>query len=88
MGAVAVDVRAQEQVVADRRAGEDAAPFGDVRDTAPHDAMCRHPGDVGTVEADRPGLRAHQAADRAKQRRLAGAVCANERNDRARLGVQ
>ena len=42
MRRIAVDVRAEQQVVAHGRAGEDAAAFGDVRDPAPHDAVRRH----------------------------------------------
>jgi hypothetical protein len=55
-----------------------AEPAGD-------DAVRRQRGDVLAGEAHPPGAGAQQAGDGAQGRRLAGAVAADERDDRAGL---
>src|SRR5690606_4908180 len=73
-----------------RQVLEDAPPFHDVEQAAPHEAVrrvVRHRLAVETNRAgrDRPVLQRQQARYRLQRRRLAGAVGAEERDDLATL---
>src|SRR6185437_178304 len=75
------DRGAHLEILEHGHAREDAASFGLVRDAAAHDEMRRQSGDVAALEDDAAGAGARLAADRHEQRRLAGAVGADEADD-------
>ena len=80
-GAVIFDGRAHLQVFQDRHARKDATAFGRLRDAEPRDLVGRHLRDVAAVEQDLPRAGAWLAEDRHHQRRLAGAVGADQGDD-------
>ena len=71
--AVAADVRAELQVLADGELADHPAALGHVRDAEPRDRLGRAAGDRPPVEANLARL-AHRVRDRAQRRRLAGSV--------------
>ena len=75
--------RADPQVFLDREAGEDQPSLGHQREPALDALVRRGQGEIGSVEDDAAGRRGHQPGDAAHQGRLAGAVAADERRDRA-----
>jgi hypothetical protein len=72
------DDRAHLQVFQHRHAREDAAALRRLRDAQPRDLVGRHRGDVVAVEQDLARAGARPAEDRHHQRRLAGAVGADQ----------
>ncbi|MEY9246242.1 hypothetical protein ABIF27_006897 [Bradyrhizobium elkanii] len=58
-----------------------------MRDAQPRDLVGRHAGDVAAVELDRAGAGARPAEDRHHQRRLAGAVGADQGDDLAAIDL-
>ena len=78
-----VERRAHLQIFEHRHAREDAAPLRRLRDPHARDLVRRHAGDVAPVIDDRAVARLRIAADRHHQRRLAGAVGADQRDDLA-----
>jgi hypothetical protein len=83
IAAVAAGEAAQPQVLVDRELDDDATPLRHVREAAADDVLDRDARDVLAGQRDRAGLRPDQAVDRAQQARLAGAVRAQDRGDRA-----
>jgi len=75
--------RAHLQVLHDRHAHEDAAAFRRLRDLEPGDLVGRELRDIASGKRDRALARARIPADRHHQRRLAGAVGADQRDDLA-----
>src|SRR5205807_5655872 len=75
------DVAAEPKVLADRQAGKRAAPAGDLHDAAPHDLVGFKAVEARAFERDLAARARKDAADRAQQRRLAGAVDAEQRDD-------
>ena len=67
---------------------KDAAAFRRLRDAKPGDLVGRQSRDVAAVEDDRAFAGARIAADRHHQRRLAGAVGADQRDDLAFVDVE
>ena len=63
--------------------GEDAAALRRLRDAEARDVVGRHGGDVAAVEADRSRAGARRTEDGHHQRRFAGAVRADQRDDLA-----
>ena len=88
LGARARQRAAELQVLAHRHRREEAPAFGNDRDAGGAEAMRRQPRDVRAVEADAPGAGALDAAERVDQRRLAGAVRADDREQLAGLQPQ
>ena len=77
------DRRAHLQIFEHRHAHEDAAAFRRLRDLQAGDLVGRQLGDVAAGERDAAFARARIAEDRHHQRRLAGAVRADQRDDLA-----
>ena len=71
------------QIVLHRHAGEQPAAFGHDRDAVGHHAVRLRAADRTAVEAHHLGRDAQQPHDRFEQRRLAGAVGADQRDDLA-----
>ena len=86
--AVVGDGRAHLQIFQHRHAREDAAAFRSLRQFQAGDLVRRHAGDIAAVEVDRAFARARVAADCHHQRRLAGAVGADQRDDLAVVDVE
>jgi hypothetical protein len=76
-------IGAHAQVLEHAHAREDAPSLGHVSDAAADDLVGVEPGDVLAVEQDAPGAGAGPAADGHQQRRLAGAVGADQGHDLA-----
>jgi hypothetical protein len=74
---------ADQQVVFDAQRGDDLASLGHVDQSHAGDVVRRYPGQFLAVEADAAGAQRQQARQRAQQRRLAGAVGADDRDQRA-----
>jgi hypothetical protein len=68
------DESAELEVVEHAHAGDDAPPFRDMADAAPHDGEGRETRHILSVETHASGARSQQARDHAQQRRLARAV--------------
>ena len=75
--------RRQPQVLRDRQRGEHALAAGHQRDAAVGGDVGGEVGDVLALEVHGAGLRADEAADALQQRRLAGAVGAEQGDDLA-----
>ena len=73
---------AKLEILADGHGGEQVALFGHQGDAESDPVLGRHVGEVGAVEGDAPARR-QQPHDGGEQRRLAGAVGADHRGDRA-----
>ena len=74
-------VGAEEEVLADGVRGENLPALGDVRHAEADDLVWPLGGDVDAIERDRAAALLDQAGDRAEERRLAGAVGTDERDD-------
>src|SRR2546426_10015732 len=72
--------------ISERR--EDAAPLGNQADAEPRNSIGGAAFDRSAVEADPAGARRREADHRANQRRLPGAVAAEERHGLAGSDVQ
>ena len=72
---------AELEVLGDRHAGEQAAALRHVAETEARDLGRGQPGEIGAVEADLAGRGRRDADQRLQQRRLAGAVAAEQRHD-------
>ena len=81
-------MRADQQVLAHRQVGEDAAALGHVDDAEAHDRVRPQRADRLAVEPDAAAAGPHQAADRAQQRGLARAVGAEDADQLAALDPQ
>ena len=79
-----IDVAAHLQVLAHRHGREDVVLLRHVGEAAPADVAGGKPGDVGALQLDAAAARAEQAGDGLEQRRLAGAVRADDADDLAR----
>ena len=79
---LAVRMRAHAQV------REDAAPLGNLDQAGLHHIAVVAVGEIGAVEGDMSAARGQQAADDVVQRRLAGAVAAQQRHDLARVHLK
>src|SRR5207237_7955989 len=79
--------RAEVQVVLDRELAEELAALRHERQPALHARLDRHAGEVGAGEPDRT-LAGEQPHDRAEQRRLPGAVRADDRDDRVLVELE
>ena len=74
---------ADVEVLGHRERGKDLAAFGHLAEAEVADAMARPAGNIGAAEDDAAArLRLH-AGERADERRLAGAVGADDGDDRA-----
>ena len=82
------DRRADAQVFEHRHARKNASSFRRVRDPEPHDLEGRQKRDVASLEHDTAAPRPRVAADRHQQRRFAGAVRADDRDDLASADLQ
>jgi hypothetical protein len=80
---VLATVGTEFEVVLDRQVREHHATLGALRQTERHDLVRRDARDVPALEHDAAGLGRDQARDGAQQRRLAGTVRADERDDLA-----
>ncbi|MGY4420113.1 hypothetical protein ACVWY2_002538 [Bradyrhizobium sp. JR6.1] len=74
-------IGAHLQVFRDAHARKDPPALGRLRDAQPRDLVGRHAGDVVAVEFDAAGAGARPAEDRHHQRRLAGAIGADQGDD-------
>ena len=83
-----VDRRAHLQVFVDRHAREDAPALGRLGDRQPGDLVGRQPRDVAPVEGDGSLAGARIAEDGHHQRRFAGAVGADQRDDLTLVHVE
>src|SRR6266481_2632721 len=79
---------AEHQVLAHAERREDAAPLGNQADAEPRNSIGGAAFDRSAVEADPAGARRREADHRANQRRLPGAVAAEERHRLAGSNVQ
>ena len=68
----------RHHVLLDIEAAEHAGLLRQIADAEPRAAIHRQAGDVGAVQADRAGVRLHQADDHVERRGLAGAVRAEQ----------
>ena len=68
--------------------GKHLPALGDLADAEIADAVARPAGDVGAAEADAAARRSQHAGDGADQRGLAGAVGADDGDDRALLDLK
>ena len=82
-GARARQHRAHVEILGDRERRKHLAAFGHLADAEIADAMAFPAGDVGAAELDAAARRAVHAGDGADQRGLAGAVRADDGDDRA-----
>src|SRR6185369_6087074 len=80
-GAPAREIRADFEVLVDGQGREDLTPFGDLADAEIAHLVARPAGDVGALERDAARARPLDAGYRADQRRLAGAVGADDGDD-------
>ncbi|EGE57986.1 hypothetical protein RHECNPAF_3500035 [Rhizobium etli CNPAF512] len=78
-----VEAGAHLKVFQHRHAREDAASLRRLRDAQARNLVCRHLGDIAALEDDRALASLWAAADRHHQRRLAGAVGADQADDLA-----
>ena len=74
---------AEHDVLAHGQAGKDAPALGNMSDAELDDRARAKPADRFAVEQDRAGVRRGKAGNRAQRGRLARAVGAQQRNDRA-----
>src|SRR5579883_507436 len=79
----ATAVAAELEVLANRQVGEDAPAFRDLDEARLDDAGRAGTGDIDTVEVDPAAERTIEAAEIVVERRLAGAVAAQQRHDLA-----
>jgi hypothetical protein len=79
----AAPVGPEEEVLADRQPGEEAAPLRHEGDARFHHLFGAAPDQLPAGEFHRSGGRAQLAGDRPQQRRLPGTVGAEERDDLA-----
>ena len=82
------DLDRDANVVGDRELGKDLGDLERARHAAPHALVGRERGDVASLEPDRARGRREQAADQVEERRLAGAVRADDRAQFAGLDGQ
>ena len=88
-GAAAMaQMRADQNIVAHRQAGERLHDLKGAGDAAPGEPVRRLAGDVVAGIANLAGARLEKARDQGKQRRLAGAVRADQRRDAAGVSRQ
>ncbi len=80
----AAAIAAELEIVAHREIGEDAAAFRHLDQAGFDDPLGRFASDVAALETDRAAERPVDAADIVVERRLAGAVAAQQRHDLAR----
>src|SRR5262249_45270579 len=73
----------ERQVLLDGERSEHRATLGRVHDAEPRDLPRLHARDVAACEPQQAGLDRHEAGDDARDRRLARAVRAEERDDSA-----
>src|SRR5262245_57739086 len=81
--AARADRRRQHQVLLDAQAGKDAAFFGAIGDAEPGDVAGLQLDGLAAGKADRAGPLREQPHDRPEDGRLAGAVAAEEGDERA-----
>ena len=72
-------------VVEEREGGKDVGALERAREAQVRDAMRGRPGDLASVERDRPGSRRERAGEQVEERRFPGAVRPDDRMQRARL---
>ena len=80
--------RGEQHVVHDRHAGQHAGELEGANQPEIGDAVRRHAGNVAAGEPDGAGIRPAKAAEEVEHGRLAGAVRADQRGDRAALDVE
>ena len=80
--------RAHLEVFGNRQRRENLPALGHLADAEIADAMARPAGDIGAAEQDAAARRPQHAGDGADQRGLAGAVGADDGDDRALLDVE
>jgi hypothetical protein len=78
-------MRAEQEVVADGEKRKKAAPLQHVGDPFADDAVCREPVDGAVGESHAAAPRAQQSRDGVHERRLPGAVGAEQGHDSASL---
>jgi hypothetical protein len=78
----------EAHVLAHREARKDVAALEGARDSLARDRVHRQAGDVLPGEEHLPRLRPQRARDEVEDRRLAGAVRADQRADLARLDAE
>src|SRR5437870_3046023 len=79
------DPGAELEILLDRQLRKDVLPLGDVADAEPLDRVGRESLDLPPAVEDPATPRMEEAEDRLQQRRLAGAVRADDAGDAARL---
>src|SRR5207245_9271882 len=79
------DPGAELEILLDRQRWEGVLPLGDVADSEPLDRVGREGLDLPPAVEDPATPRMEEAEDRLQQRRLAGAVRADDAGDAARL---
>ena len=89
----AASARARQQsahfeIFGDRKRRENLPAFRHLADAEIADAMARPAGDIGRAEQDAPARRPQHAGDGADERSLAGAVGADDGDDRALFDVE
>src|SRR3954469_4240523 len=85
---VLADVEAGEHVLEQGKLLEEADFLEGAGDAKPRTLVCRQPDQVGLVEGERAGIGLIDAGEEVQERRLAGAVGADQREDRAGRDVQ
>ena len=80
---LAASIAAEVQIVSDRQIGKDASTLGDLNEPGFDDVHRRHTGDIAAIELDGTSKRSIETADGVVQRRLAGAVAAQQCHDLA-----
>jgi hypothetical protein len=82
------DRRREFKILGDRQVGKDVLGLRHEGQALEHQAVRRHARDVGAVQQHPPRRDRHQAGHGLHQRRLAGAVGAEDGDDLARLHGQ
>ena len=87
-GLVTIEPARQPQVLVDGQRREHALSARDHDDAPGRDLVGRGVGGVAPVEHDRPAVGGHHAGDGLQERRLAGAVGAEQRDDLALVDLE
>ena len=81
--AVVANPRPELEVLPHRQPGQDLAALGNLDQALPHDSVRRSARQVETIETRAPRLRSQHAGQGVEDRRLAGSVGADQRDDLA-----